>query len=348
MPCYMPTEAGTRKSPCSYLNAVFIYKSSTVQSTATSAVPASLPIKHMDHHQFLSGLSATQRKAIQKKTDIHGLVQMAVHVGLLVLFATLIHIRVTAWPLLILPQGIMLVFLFNLQHECTHKTPFKSVWINELVGFVCGAIIIQPFLWFRYFHLVHHRYTNDPERDPEIMGHKKPETWREYLLFASTLNYWQSKLALLYRHLFFAINDAYVPTRARRAVKIEALLLSLLYLFLSITMVFYSSALFWVWLLPLMVGFPFLKLYHLAEHGMCPMVENKFVNTRTVVTNRLTKLITWNMPYHTEHHLLPSVPFHQLPTLHKKVKTHLQITSEGYAAFSGEYLQNLHVAAPKA
>lgn len=295
----------------------------------------------MDHQQFLAQLSATERKEIQQKTNSPGLIQMTLHFGLIALFATLIERGVPGWPLLILPYGIVLVFLFNLQHECTHKTPFKSVWINEVVGFVCGAIIIQPFLWFRYFHLVHHRHTNDPERDPEIMGQGKPETWREYLLFASTFSYWKSKLTLLYRQSFFPIEDSYVPQNAHAQIRMEASVLSLLYFAAMITLVFYSSTLFWIWLLPLIVGFPVLKLYHLAEHGLCPMVENKFANTRTVLTNRLAKFFTWNMPYHAEHHLLPGVPFHQLPALHNKMKNHLQVTSKGYAAFSSEYLQHV-------
>jgi len=295
----------------------------------------------MDHQQFLLKLSPEERKSLQQKKNAPGLLRMTLHVGLIILFASLIHFSVPGWPLLILPYGIVLVFLFNLQHECTHKTPFKNALLNEVVGFTCGVVIVQPFIGFRYFHLAHHRYTNDPLRDPELIGHTKPETWREYLLFISTLCYWKSKITLLYQQSFFTLEDSYVPVKAHEQIKLEARVLSFLYIAAFLVMIFYSTALFWIWLLPLIVGFPFLKLYHLAEHGLCPRVENKFANTRTVITNRLAKFITWNMPYHTEHHLLPSVPFHQLPTLHNIVKNHLRITSKGYVAFSDEYLRHV-------
>jgi fatty acid desaturase len=63
-----------------------------------------------------------------------------------------------------------------------------------------------------------------------------------------------------------------------------------------------------------------------------------FQNTRTTFTNRLVRLLAWNMPYHVEHHVWPAVPFHRLPEVHALMKDVLRVTSDGYAAFSREYL----------
>lgn len=41
-----------------------------------------------------------------------------------------------------------------------------------------------------------------------------------------------------------------------------------------------------------------------------------FLNTRTTLTTRVVRFLAWNMPYHAEHHAMPSVPFHKLPVLH--------------------------------
>ena len=67
------------------------------------------------------------------------------------------------------------MFLFTLEHECSHQTPFKSTWLNELSGHICAILILQPFLWFRVFRMAHHRHTNDPAKDPELAGDAKPE-----------------------------------------------------------------------------------------------------------------------------------------------------------------------------
>ena len=96
-----------------------------------------------------------------------------------------------------------------------------------------------------------------------------------------------------------------------------------------------SSLLLWVWIVPALLGQPFLRLFLLAEHTACPHVENMFENTRTTFTTGLVRLIAWNMPFHAEHHALPTVPFHKLPVLHEAVREHLKVTADGYARFNG-------------
>jgi fatty acid desaturase len=63
-----------------------------------------------------------------------------------------------------------------------------------------------------------------------------------------------------------------------------------------------------------------------------------FLNTRTTFTTTVVRFLAWNMPYHTEHHVWPTVPFHRLPALHGMMRDHLGVTAEGYAAFTRDYL----------
>ncbi len=93
-----------------------------------------------------------------------------------------------------------------------------------------------------------------------------------------------------------------------------------------------------VWLIPVAIGFPVLRLYLLAEHGRCPYVADMFVNTRTTFTTRLVRFLAWNMPYHIEHHAFPQVPFHRLPEFHTMIRDRLLTTSDGYAAFTRDYV----------
>jgi fatty acid desaturase len=44
------------------------------------------------------------------------------------------------------------------------------------------------------------------------------------------------------------------------------------------------------------------------------------------------------MPYHVEHHVAPTVPFHRLPELHSQMQDELKVTADGYAAFTRDYL----------
>ena len=99
-----------------------------------------------------------------------------------------------------------------------------------------------------------------------------------------------------------------------------------------------NPVLLWVWIVPVLIGQPVLRIYLLAEHGDAPHVANMLANSRTTFTTALVRFLAWNMPYHAEHHSMPMVPFHQLPALHRAMKAHLATTAEGYVAFTRAYL----------
>jgi fatty acid desaturase len=247
---------------------------------------------------------------------------------------------VPGWPLLLPVQGVLLVFLFTLEHECTHRTPFATPWLNEAVGFLAGLVILQPFQWFRAFHLAHHRFTNDPERDPELLSGAKPGTWRAYLLHLSGIPVWRGLLAQLWVNAFGDARAPWIAGRALPRLRREARVMLALYA-LALASLAVSPLLLWLWIVPLLLGQPVLRLYLLAEHARCPTIANMLANTRTTFTNRLVRALAWNMPYHIEHHSAPWVPFHALPDLHERMRPHLVTTAPGYAAFTREYSAGL-------
>ena len=300
----------------------------------------------MDHAAFLRSLSAEDRERLTERADGPAVLRLGLHAALILGLGTAIAYGVPFWWALLLPQGILLAFLFNLSHECTHRTPFRTERLNESVGAVTGALLVQPFLWFRYFHLAHHRFTNDPERDPELVGAPKPRTWADYALYLSCVPYWRAKIAVLRENAFGTIDASYVPEARRPDLRREARLLVALYAALAAGTLAWGPLLLWTWLLPLALGFPVLKLYHLAEHGLCPHVADMFRNSRTVLTGPLARFVTWNMPFLAEHHALPTVPFHRLPDLHVRARDHLRETSDGYAAFTRRYAATLGTRTP--
>jgi len=56
---------------------------------------------------------------------------------------------------------------FTPLHDATHRSVSRHRWLNDLVGWVCAVTLLAPFSAFRYMHLTHHKYTNDPVRDPD-------------------------------------------------------------------------------------------------------------------------------------------------------------------------------------
>ena len=295
----------------------------------------------IDHETFLAGLDVATRAGLQERSDARGLLHLAGHACAIMVTGALIHIRVPAWPLLIPVHGILLAFLFTLEHECTHRTPFRNGAINEWTGRICGFVILLPFTWFRYFHLAHHKYTNVPGRDPELLSGQKPETPAALLRHLSGIPTWTGNAGTLLRNAFLEIDDGFVPDRAKPAVRREARTMLAAYAALAGAAVGLPLDLLFVWLIPLIVGQPFLRFYLLAEHGRCPFASNMFENTRTTLTTRAIRLLAWNMPYHAEHHALPNVPFHRLPDLHALAFPHLRKVEKGYLRFARRYAASL-------
>jgi fatty acid desaturase len=196
--------------------------------------------------------------------------------------------------------------------------------------------LLLPFLWFRYFHLAHHRWTNIAGLDPELDG-PKPATRADWLRHVSGWPYWRGMAGVVWRLATMRERAAWLPDPALPRMAREARAMLALYMLATLSLL-WSPVLLWVWIVPVILGQPVLRLYLLAEHGDCPQVADMFLNTRTTFTTALVRVLAWNMPYHTEHHVFPQVPFHRLPDLHARMRDHLRMTADGYAVFTRDYL----------
>ncbi|MEM7242172.1 MAG: fatty acid desaturase [Pseudomonadota bacterium] len=291
----------------------------------------------MDHHAVISGLDPDLKRALQIRSNKAGLVQLALHLCLIGFLAMCVAQGGVLRLFAILPLGICLIFLFTLEHEATHKTPFASERLNEWMGHLCGLLILLPFTWFRYFHLAHHKYTNDPTRDPELLVGSKPETRWEYVKHISGIPVWIGQIRKIWDNALGRKLGRYTPDKAKPRIIWEARIYLGFYA-LALTSLTVSDLVIWLWVVPLILGQPFLRLYLLAEHGRCAFVSNMLENTRTTYTSRLVRFLAWNMPFHTAHHILPNVPFHNLPKLNEVIADKLGATSNGYQEFHKDYI----------
>ena len=290
----------------------------------------------IDHQRVIAGLEPALRETLIARSDGPGLLRFAIHVGAIFVLGTLIALRVPFWFALLPFQGILIIFLFTAMHECIHDTAFKNSFLNKAVSALSGFAIIIPPVWFRYFHFAHHRHTHEPGLDPELQS-PKPQSLVAYVKHVSGFPVWFSNIRALATNAMGRNTDAFVPPKGKARVTFEARVMLAIYISIAIASVLWgSSLLLWTWVVPILLGQPFLRLFLLAEHTACPHVENMFENTRTTFTTRLVRLIAWNMPFHAEHHALPTVPFHKLPELHEAVRGHLKTTADGYVRFNGE------------
>jgi len=295
----------------------------------------------VDSRDFLQSLSAAERRELTQKSDLIGLKHLAVHAAAILIVSYLILEGVLLWQLLLIVQGILLVFLFTLMHESIHRTAFATGAINDWVARICSVILVLPAEWFRHFHFTHHRHTQDPLKDPELAT-PKPQTILQYLWHVSGVPIWLSAIRTLCRNAAGGCDDKFVSDSQCATVQFEARALLLIYAAIALLCFYFKvSSVIWIWILPLVLGQPFLRLYLLAEHGHCALVANAFENSRTTYTNRVVRALAWNMPYHSEHHVYPSVPFHRLEKLHQRMRQYLMETESGYIRFNSKYLKDI-------
>jgi fatty acid desaturase len=292
------------------------------------------------------GAGARERAALlalAARSNLRGLGQLGLHlVALLATGAGVALAQHTVWLVpAMLPYGIVLVFLFAPLHETIHRTAFESRRLNDRVAWICGAVLLLPPEYFRAFHFTHHRYTQDPARDPELAT-PKPATLGAYLWQVSGLPYWRERIATTCRHALGRAGEPFIAPHARPRIAREARLLLGVYALLALGSILAGSdALLVFWLAPVLLGQPFLRMYLLAEHTGCPLVSAMLENSRTTRSTALIRRLAWNMPYHAEHHAHPALPFHALPAAHRLLESKIPVQAEGYLAVQREILATL-------
>jgi fatty acid desaturase len=288
--------------------------------------------RELTHREALAAIPDCEIAALKELSDTAGLVRLGLHLGLIALTGTLV--MWTSSPLLLAPflvaHGIALIFVFAPLHETIHGTAFRTPALNTVVAEAFGFLILLPPRYFRYFHLAHHAFTQDPAHDPELAW-PKPQTWRDYLIALSGWGYWRGEAGVVIRYAVGRDIDAFVPQKGRAKTVAEARRFLAGYGAIAIAgLAFGWTWLLWLWIVPAILGQPFLRAYLMAEHAGLPLVPDMLVNSRTTFTNALVRFLAWNMPYHATHHALPTVPFHRLPALTGHLRRSLRSTAAGY------------------
>lgn len=300
---------------------------------ATNVPPATAP------NGFIA---LAQLHLLNQRSDIKGMIHLASHLTLIAVAVQSVYCA--QFSLLLLPAmlglGISQIALFAPLHECSHQTAFRSLWLNKAVCWGTGLVLMLPPTWFNQFHASHHRYTQNPALDPELST-PKPQSLSQYLWLLSGIPYWYNAVGGLLLQAVARLDSMdYLSQHKHRQVVWEARIFLTVYTTIAIAaLVIGSLAPLFFWLIPVLVGQPFLRLFLLPEHTGCEQSNNRLANTRTTLASAPVRWLCWNMCYHTEHHLYPGVPFHSLPALHQEVHAQLQVVADSYAAAHRDILQ---------
>ncbi|WP_228025254.1 fatty acid desaturase [cf. Phormidesmis sp. LEGE 11477] len=289
-------------------------------------------------------LTASVLEPLNRRSNLAGAVRFGAHLAIVAASGWGWAQASGLWqvPFLII-YGVSLAFMFCAVHECVHRTAFASARVNDAIAWLAGLLSFYNSTFYRRYHKWHHRYTRIAGKDPELTD-LEPKTVPEYLWVLSGIPWWKGKIV---GHIKVALGQFegcfYLPESAYdsviRSIRLQLVAYGAIALFT--TALGHPWFLFTYWILPLAVGQPFLRFALLAEHTGCTYDDNPLANTRTTLTLWPLRLLMWNMPYHAEHHLYPSIPFHALPKAHTVLKEKFETVDTGYVKVNKEIVQSM-------
>src|SRR3954471_3717232 len=240
---------------------------------------------------------------LNRRSDLRGALQLGAHGICIGATGMLVWLAEPLWYLLLpamLLHGVTIVTLFAPMHECVHRTAFASRRVNEIVGWVAGVLSFYNSSFYWHFHSWHHRYTQDPERDPELLFPKATNRL-EYLREIAGINFWLRR-AIDYPALALGRLRSlpFLPESARRgiALSMSAQLLIYLAAAVSIALGFHAALIFWF--LPVLLAQPVLRALLIAEHTGFSRDRNGLTNTRTTLAGSPIRVLIWENPVHPE------------------------------------------------
>ena len=247
------------------------------------------------------------------------------------------------WPLLVpalFAHGTVYTFFgaSGSGHELSHRTVFKSKWLNELFIVVTAFLSFFPYTHFRKSHAKHHQLTVHEDEDLEVIlpVTYKPIAW----LWVLTINVpgMIRILGLYGRHALGIFRTEWeqriLPpsdTTGRAKVTWWARVTLAGHAALAATFILTGN---WI-LLFLVTLAPFTAnwlnfLCGLPQHlGLLPSVPDFRVCCRTMEIGWLPRFLYWNMNYHVEHHMYAGVPFYNLPRLREAIEHDVAPATKG-------------------
>lgn len=302
-------------------------------------------------------LDPALRERLRRRSNWRGALAVARDWGLLVLaFAVAL-----AWPnpLGWLVATVLLcgahVGLAILAHEAAHRSLFANARLNDGVGqYLCALPNFNHMPMYRAYHMAHHRHAGTTDDPDWIMVERYPVTRanlrRKLLRDASGrtgLRFVVGLVGMLAGVWKFQQNGLAERIRYERAPGLRGhaamfvrngglVAIGWQLALFGVLSALGHGALYLLWVAAFLIPFPLvMRVRVLADHAAVrdPMSRDALQHARSTRANWLEKLLVvpHNEHYHLEHHLLPSAPFWNLPTLHAELLAQGAIPPENAA-----------------
>ena len=204
--------------------------------------------------------------------------------------------------------------LHEAAHGNIHGKHDHLEWLNNLCGFLVAPLIAVPYASHKIEHFTHHRYTNQPEKDPDFIV---SEIGNGFLATLQTV----VKFLWVQNSFFVKYGWASATVKERLTYCLEVSL-SLGWRVAFVLLVDQP------WdVTVLLVGFlagGFFTAYWFAYRPHIPYQNAaRYQNTNSLIMPRWMKPIEWfwfGQNLHSIHHLFPRVPFYRYHAVHAEIE----------------------------
>ncbi|MES2801067.1 MAG: fatty acid desaturase [Bdellovibrionota bacterium] len=212
---------------------------------------------------------------------------------------------------------------FSILHEAVHGLSHPSSKTNQVIGIISGAFCLTPYAVWKVAHLKHHYWTGNLEQDPTfsiIKSYEQSSSFKKRLIQST----WKSGVPLLaaLQHLGFWIYCLKGKKSLENTLSLIVPLTTYIIAFsqlnlINVVICFVGVGLYFRIYEDMIVPQHF-GMYSDDDASHHPAAWDQQDITRTwYLAPALEKHVVLNMNYHTEHHLFPDLPWHQLDRAHK-------------------------------
>lgn len=233
------------------------------------------------------------------------------------------------WPLVLnglmsLPVAsiiaiVIVTFAYMPGHDALHcivaPRGSKLFWLNEAVAEIALFPLCFPRRPARLTHLVHHRHTNDPIKDPDFFRNS-PNFWSAVLKSIKMRHPQKDQQSIAYRTLLTQMDTP----DAKKALR--DLILTRIFLFGTLSLLAwcgYAIEAALLWWLPRHVALTYIHVVlSWAPHH--PFSETTRYRSTRAFKSPVGTMLSAGLEYHIVHHLYPTIPVHKTPKAYRALK----------------------------
>lgn len=186
-------------------------------------------------------------------------------------------------------------------HEISHNLAFGhgKPLSNRIIGFIANIPIGIPVsISFRKYHLEHHRYQGDSEKDVDIPSELEGK------LFGNTLTKF---LWVILQPLFYTIRPLFMRPKPVEMLELTNAVLQFTVDYLVVYYLGWKSLFYMIGGTLLATGLHPMSGHFISEHYMFKKGYETYSYYGPL------NYLTFNVGYHNEHHDFPSIPGCRLP-----------------------------------